>query len=44
MVDYFFWYFNKAPWALAIMLVAELIGGAILGGWLAEVIADGLVR
>jgi len=44
VVDYFFWYSDKAPWVLTIMLVSRLISGAILGGWLAKVIADGLVR
>jgi energy-coupling factor transport system substrate-specific component len=44
VVDYFFWYSNLKPGVLLIMLVARLISGAILGGWLAKVIADGLVR
>ncbi len=44
VVDYFFWYSNLKPGVLAIMLVARLISGAILGGWLAKVIADGLVH
>ncbi len=44
VVDYFFWYSNLKPGVLLIMLVARLISGAILGGWLAKAIADGLVR
>ncbi len=44
VVDYFFWYSKLQPGVLLIMLVARLISGAVLGGWLAKVIADGLVR
>ncbi|NIA10489.1 MAG: hypothetical protein GWP10_12360, partial [Nitrospiraceae bacterium] len=44
VVDYFFWYSDKTPLVLTIMLIARLISGAVLGGWLAKVIADGLVR
>jgi len=44
VVDYFFWYADLKPNVLLIMLVARLISGAILGGWLAKVIGDGLVR
>ncbi len=44
VVDYFFWYSDKTPLVLTIMLIARLISGAVLGGWLAKVISDGLVR
>jgi len=44
VVDYFFWYSKLQPGVLLIMLVARLISGAVLGGWLAKVVADGLVR
>jgi energy-coupling factor transport system substrate-specific component len=44
VVDYFFWYFDLAPGVLAVMLVARLISGAVLAGWLGKAIGDGLDR
>ncbi len=44
VVDYLFWYSDKALWVLAVMLVARLISGAVLGGWLAKAIGDALLR
>ncbi len=44
VVDYFFWYAQLKPDVLLIMLIARIISGAILGGWLAKVIGDGLVH
>ncbi len=44
VVDYLFWYSDKAPWVLGLMLVFRILSGAILGGWLAKVIGDALHR
>ncbi len=44
VVDYMFWYSQTKPAVLAAMLVARLISGAVLAGWLGKVIADGLYR
>jgi energy-coupling factor transport system substrate-specific component len=44
VVDYFFWYSELALGVLAVMLVARLISGAALAGWLGKLIADGLDR
>ncbi len=44
VVDYLFWYSDKAPWVLAIMLAARLLSGAVLGGWLGKRLADALER
>ncbi len=42
VVDYLFWYSDKTLGVLAIMLVARLISGALLSGWLGKAIADAL--
>ena len=44
VVDYMFWYSNLKPGVLAAMLIARLISGAVLAGWLGKAIADGLYR
>lgn len=44
VVDYMFWYSDLSLGVLAVMLVARLISGAILSGWLGKAIADGLYR
>jgi energy-coupling factor transport system substrate-specific component len=44
VVDYMFWYSNLQVGVLAAMLVARLISGAVLSGWLGKAIADGLYR
>lgn len=44
VVDYMFWYSDKTLGVLAIMLVARLISGAVLSGWLAKAIGDALHR
>jgi energy-coupling factor transport system substrate-specific component len=44
VVDYFFWYYDLTAGVLAIMLVARLISGAVLAGWLGKTIGDGLAR
>jgi len=44
VVDYMFWYSDKTLGVLAIMLVARLISGAVLSGWLGKVIGDALHR
>ncbi|HEY57857.1 MAG TPA: thiamine permease [Anaerolineae bacterium] len=44
VVDYMFWYYDLSLNVLAIMLVARLISGAVLSGWLGKAIGDGLYR
>ncbi len=44
VVDYLFWYSDKTLGVLAVMLVARLISGAVLAGWLGKAIGDGLER
>lgn len=44
VVDYFFWYSDLALGVLGVMLVARLISGAVLAGWLGKAIGDGLER
>jgi energy-coupling factor transport system substrate-specific component len=44
VVDYLFWYSSLTIGVLAIMLVARLISGAVLAGWLGKAIGDGLER
>ncbi len=44
VVDYLFWYSDKTLPVLAIMLVARLISGAVLSGWLGKAIGDALAR
>ena len=44
VVDYLFWYSDLTLSVLAVMLVARLISGAILSGWLGKAIGDGLQR
>ncbi len=44
VVDYLFWYSDKTLGVLAIMLVARLISGAVLSGWLAKALGDALHR
>ncbi len=44
VVDYLFWYSDKPLWVLGIMLVARLISGAVLAGWLGKALADSLAR
>ena len=44
IVDYLFWYSTLTPGVLAVMLVARVISGAVLAGWLGKVIGDGLER
>ncbi len=44
VVDYLFWYSSLTIGVLAIMLVARLISGAVLAGWLGKMIGDGLER
>ncbi len=44
VVDYMLWYNNLSLGVLAAMLVARLISGAVLAGWLGKSIADGLRR
>ncbi len=44
VVDYLFWYSDKPVSVLAIMLVARLISGAVLSGWLGKTITDALYR
>jgi energy-coupling factor transport system substrate-specific component len=44
VVDYLFWYSGLTIGILGIMLVARLISGAVLAGWLGKLIADGLER
>jgi energy-coupling factor transport system substrate-specific component len=44
VVDYFFWYSGLATGVLGVMLVARLVSGAVLAGWLGKVIADALER
>jgi energy-coupling factor transport system substrate-specific component len=44
VVDYLFWYSDLTLGVLAIMLVARLISGMLLAGWLGKVIGDGLER
>ena len=44
VVDYMFWYYDLSLGVLAVMLVARLISGAVLAGWLGKAIGDGLYR
>jgi energy-coupling factor transport system substrate-specific component len=44
VVDYLFWYSSLAISVLGVMLVARLISGAVLAGWLGKMIGDGLER
>ena len=44
VVDYMFWYYDLSLGVLAVMLVARIISGAVLSGWLGKAIADGLYR
>ncbi len=44
VVDYLFWYSDKTLGVLAIMLVARMISGAVLAGWLGKAIGDALDR
>ena len=44
VVDYFFWCSDLSLGVLGIMLVARIISGAILAGWLGKVIGDGLEK
>jgi len=44
VVDYLFWYSDKTLGVLAIMLVARLISGAVLAGWLGKALGDALAR
>lgn len=44
VVDWFFWYSNLQPGVLAVMMVARLISGAVLAGWLSKSVADALER
>ena len=44
VVDYFFWYSDLSLGVLGIMLVARIISGAVLAGWLGKVIGDGLEK
>ncbi|NPA31582.1 MAG: hypothetical protein GXO37_06250 [Chloroflexi bacterium] len=44
VVDYLFWYSDKSLGVLAIMLVARLLSGAVLAGWLGKTIGDALER
>ncbi len=42
VVDYLFWYSDLTIGVLAVMLIARLISGAVLAGWLSKAIGDGL--
>ncbi len=42
VVDYMFWYSDLTVGVLAMMLIARLISGAVLAGWLSKTIGDGL--
>jgi energy-coupling factor transport system substrate-specific component len=44
VVDYLFWYSSLTIGVLGVMLVARLISGAVLAGWLGKMIGDGLER
>jgi energy-coupling factor transport system substrate-specific component len=44
VVDYFFWYSTLSVTVLAVMLIARLISGMVLAGWLGKAIGDGLER
>jgi len=44
VVDYLFWYSDLKLGVLAAMLVARVISGAVLSGWLGKAIADALRR
>ena len=44
VVDYLFWYSDKRLEVLAVMLVARIISGAVLAGWLGKVLGDALAR
>lgn len=44
IVDYLFWYSTLTAGVLVVMLIARVISGAILAGWLGKVIGDGLDR
>jgi len=44
IVDYLFWYSTLTAGVLVVMLIARVISGAILAGWLGKVIGDGLER
>lgn len=44
VVDWFFWYSDLQLSVLGVMLIARLISGALLAGWLAKAIADALER
>jgi energy-coupling factor transport system substrate-specific component len=44
VVDYLFWYSTLSVGILSIMLIARLISGAVLAGWLGKAIGDGLER
>jgi len=44
VVDYLFWYSSLSLGVLSMMLLARLISGALLAGWLAKTIGDGLLK
>ncbi len=44
VVDYMFWYSSLGLGVLGMMLLARLISGALLAGWLGKVIGDGLLN
>jgi energy-coupling factor transport system substrate-specific component len=44
VVDYLFWYSSLTIGVLGVMLVARVISGAVLAGWLGKAIGDGLER